>query len=398
MKPRLSVLLVFRSLAAAAPLAAMGCAPPYAYVPWPPRAAPALGDLHDRNASIRLFYQTDRRITGSPVPFLYYGIERSAPSRGVARVSIPDGHGRGRTELPIPFFPPNPALHVALTSVEPIIDSDRFYESMREHVRRSTARQVLLFVHGYAVTFEAAAQRTAQLAHDIDFDGVAMAYSWPAQGSLLSYIADATNAEWTEPHLLDVLYQLSARSGADRIHLIAHSMGVRILSRAVREFARRRDLHDGHAFDQIILAAGDIDAEIFTRDYLGDLASVARRVSIYVSDGDWAIAWARRLHRNKRLGEPAWVDDFEVPENVDLIDATAVDHGPVGHIYYGESPTVLDDFRGLIAGESPQQRGLIARHDRRGYVIPDPRGRATRLPESGYLGASMAGASRSLSD
>lgn len=37
-----------------------------------------------------------------------------------------------------------------------------------------------------------AVRRTAQIAHDTDFDGVAVAYSWPTQGWLLACLIDAT--------------------------------------------------------------------------------------------------------------------------------------------------------------------------------------------------------------
>jgi len=41
-----------------------------------------------------------------------------------------------------------------------------------------------------------------------------------------------------------------------------------------------------------------------------------------------------------------------------LIDATAVDTGLVGHVYYGSNPTSLEDLSGVLRGDAPEARGL----------------------------------------
>jgi len=43
---------------------------------------------------------------------------------------------------------------------------------------------------------------------------------------------------------------------------------------------------------------------------------------------------------------------------VDAIDATAVDKGVGGHVYYGSSPKFLEDRSGVLRGELPDARGL----------------------------------------
>ena len=47
----------------------------------------------------------------------------------------------------------------------------------------------MVFIHGFNVPFEDAIYRTAQLAHDLDFDGAPILYSWPSRGTMLGYVA-----------------------------------------------------------------------------------------------------------------------------------------------------------------------------------------------------------------
>jgi len=339
---------------------ASGCVHPYAYEPYPPRTAPALGVTNGDHAVIQLFYTTDRRPTGSDLPMLYYGADRTNElCHGRCDVSIPEYHGRGRLEAPAWFRSELPNRHVALLSISPPSDLEATVESLRRRVEQSPQREVFVFIHGYAALFGEAARRTAQIAHDIDFDGVAAVYSWPAQGWLLSYLVDAGNVEWTLPHLVEFLSVLVDRSGAERIHLMAHSMGCRVLVAGLREFWRGRPASSRPAFDQIILAAADLDIEIFERDYAATLVQASRRVTIYISAADWALGGSQRLHRYARLGQNGpTTPDAPWRDQIDVVDATAVDKGLVGHIYYGSSPDVLEDVAGVLEGRTPEQRGL----------------------------------------
>jgi esterase/lipase superfamily enzyme len=336
-----------------------GCAA-YPYEAYPPRVRPALGRLCEGYAEVGLFYATDRRETDRPEPALHFSGQRSREIKyGRCCVSVPAGHGRGRTERPALLTPARPTHHVLLTELGEPLSKAAFFEQLAQALTHSAQRNVFVFVHGYAVTFEAAAQRAAQLAHDVDLDGAAIIYSWPAQGGFLSYLVDGDNAEWAAHYLKQFLMELVQRTPDARIHLMAHSLGCRVLTWALKSFvADQRTLHEP-AFDQVILAAGDMDAEIFERDYAPYIVQATRRLTIYVSSADWALGGSQKLHGYMRLGQlgsaesqPAW------PGKVDVVDATAHDKGPVGHVYYAESPTILSDVAGVLAGLTPAERGL----------------------------------------
>ena len=340
-------------------VALAGCVP-YPFTAYPPRVSPALGEMQDGYAAVRLLYATDRRPTGATAPGLAYGVDRNREvSYGRCDVSIPKGHGRGRLESPVLGLSPNPEEHVAILGVPPAIEGDAFVQTLREQVQKSPRREVFVFVHGYYTSFSDSVRLTAQIAHDADFDGVAIAYSWPSEAWLVGYLIDGVNAEWTVPHLTEFLRLLTSESGAEHIHIMAHSMGTRALVTAIRELARDRPADAPPLFDRVVLCAADIDVEIFERDYAPHVAASAQCVTIYVSTADWALGGSQRAHKYGRLGltgptesDAAWIG------KVDVIDATAVDKGVVGHVYYSRSPTVLKDLAGVLRGETPEQRGL----------------------------------------
>lgn len=253
-------------------LAACGCAA-YPYVEFRPRAEPPLGEMRDQHAVVRVLFATDRRPTGR-LGGQAFGSERSDTLyRGWLDVSIPAAHGRGRLEAPAPLRRPSPDLDVLVTQTWITQRPEPFFQELRERVAQSPRREVLVFVHGFAVTFEDAARRTAQIAHDIRFRGVPIAYSWPSRGAVRSYFVDPANAEWSSHYLTLFLDELVRESGAERIHLMAHSMGTRVLARAVKDYLALRTLQRIQSGDE--LAAGAARGRAEAGDPAGS-ASAAR--------------------------------------------------------------------------------------------------------------------------
>ena len=52
-------------------------------------------------------------------------------------------------------------------------------------------------------------------------------YSWPSQGTLQGYPADEASIDASQGVITELLIDVAQRSGASRVHLIAHSMGNR---------------------------------------------------------------------------------------------------------------------------------------------------------------------------
>jgi esterase/lipase superfamily enzyme len=109
---------------------------------------------------------------------------------------------------------------------------------------------------------------------------------------------------------------------------------------------------------QIILAAPDIDVELFKR-LAESFRSKANRVTLYASSKDRALSMSRRIHDRPRAGETG--AGIVVMPGIDTIDVSAVDTELDGHSYYGDNRSVISDiFQLLRHGFPPGERfGLV---------------------------------------
>jgi esterase/lipase superfamily enzyme len=327
----------------------------------------------DKNyATMRVFYATDRAaapdFADTPVAGRY-GAARGKLEYGTAEVSIPREHQPGLLESPSILrleFREDPSRHVVLMSV-PRRSRELFFKEMSERVARSEGRNAFLFVHGYNVAFSDAARRTAQMSYDLAFDGAAVFYSWPSQASLPGYTIDESNIEWSTPHIKDFLVDFAQKSDAENLYLIAHSMGNRGLTRALQSLMLERPDLRGR-FREIILAAPDVDAEVFRRDLAPALRQAGQRVTLYASSNDLALQASKKVHGYARAGDSG--DGLLVMPGVETIDATGVDQSALAHSYFVESKPVIRDILDLLRHSLPAGRreGLVGdQHPRGAY-------------------------------
>jgi esterase/lipase superfamily enzyme len=121
----------------------------------------ALGD--DAN-TVRLFYGTDRARQLSPRGVVGYSWRRANKlSYGVCWVTIPAGnlHATGKLEGPSWFkldFSYDPKRHVTLYEIAPL-DRELWLEQVNWLGKKLNTKQLLLFVHGYNVSFQDAATK-----------------------------------------------------------------------------------------------------------------------------------------------------------------------------------------------------------------------------------------------
>jgi esterase/lipase superfamily enzyme len=310
-----------------------------------------------------VFYGTDRFATGSKTPDTAFGRERSRAQSlhlGVCKVSVPRSHQPGMIEEPaLWLFRPDPSKHMVLLGRESL-SSRSFFKRMQDTLGKSRRKELLVFVHGFNVSFKDAVLRTAQMATDLRIDGVPVVYSWPSEASLLQYMVDSNNAEWTIQHLEPFLWDLSRKSGASSIYLVAHSMGNRPLTRALERIALQLKAASPARppFSQILLTAPDIDADVFA-DLAKNFYRAGDRVTLYASSRDVALNISNWVNKYPRAGDSG--EGMPVAPNVDIIDVSSIDSSlrGFGHSYYGDNCTVLSDiYRLLREGKPPKLRGL----------------------------------------
>lgn len=337
--------------------------------PPPPPRLPTVGDVSNPDFTvIGVFYATDRKPSGSREPSLFFTGQRSpqtALSYGICEVSIPRDHRIGELEEPSIWsldFRSDPKKHVLLVDIKEL-EEKKFYADLGETVKGSNRKEALVFIHGFRTSFEDAARRTAQIAYDLQFDGVPILYSWPSENRMLSYTVDEENANLSTGSLEAFLRRLAERSGAERIYLIAHSMGSRPLARALGGLAGTKDAETRKHFKEFILAAPDLDADEFRR-LAAKFKDVTGRTTLYTSTKDAALKLSQKAHRYPRAGQAG--EGLVIVPGVDTIDVSAVDTSLVGHAYYGENKSVITDLVRLIRlGASPKDRcGLVMRQSR----------------------------------
>jgi esterase/lipase superfamily enzyme len=288
-------------------------------------------------------------------PGRHYGNHRGKLELGFCEVSIPKEHEVGEVESPCILrleFSEDRVKHVVFEQATQQ-SADQFYAALRSSIASSKRNEAFVFVHGFNVTFEEAARRTAQVSYDLKFEGAPIFFSWPSQGGFLDYTVDETNVEWAVPDLKDFLLKVVQQSGAKSVNLIAHSMGNRALTNALRSLAS--DLRPSvPLFHELVLTAPDIDAEIFKRDIAPVMTQVAHHVTLYASSTDEALLASKTIHGSPRAGDTG--TELVVVPGMDTIDVSAVDTGLVGHSYYGSSDSVLADLYWIFATDSPPDK------------------------------------------
>ncbi len=307
-------------------------------------------------AEVRVYYATDRNDSGdAETADRFGGYRGSDVSYGSGIVSIPRDHRMGELERPsvVRFqFRENPQKHVVLLKIDDYA-ADEFFERVSAKASASDSSEAFVFVHGYNVSFDAAARRTAQMTYDLGFTGAPVFYSWPSRAALSGYGADETSITWATPHITQFLKDMANRTEARTIHLIGHSMGNRGLTAALTQLVDDGEFEVLSKFKEVILTAPDIDADIFKRDILPKISD-GRRVTLYASAKDRALLASKELHAFPRAGDAG--ESLVVFEGVDTVDATEVTSGFLGHSYFAENTSVISDIFGLIRERLPASR------------------------------------------
>jgi esterase/lipase superfamily enzyme len=322
---------------------------------------------------VRVFFGTDRKKTGETAPGEFFGAERGELSLGSVEVSIPHDHRMGELEGPSIWklqFSEDPSKHVVLLSVDVLTQQD-FIQSFSGSFQSSGLKQALLFVHGYNVRFEDACRRTAQIAYDLKFEGVPVAYSWPSEGKVAPYPVDETNVQWSVPDFEKFLTLILSETGAEVVHVIAHSMGNRALVEALHDFDVTKLPAGAAHLSEVIFAAPDIDAATFL-GMAKEFGRKATRFTLYASSKDRALKVSKRFHKYPRAGDSG--KDLVLLGSVDTIDATEVDTGLLGHSYIEDNASILTDVFQLLKGNPPKDRARLRPLERSGqpYWVFEP--------------------------
>jgi len=299
-------------------------------------------------AVVDVFFATDREENSSADGENRFSAERGELKYGIVQVSIPHDHRMGELEAPSFWkleFREDPEKHVVVLDIK-VLEKSPYFKSISEKIRNSKQKSAFIFVHGYNVTFENAARRTGQMTYDLGFDGAPVLYSWPSHGDTAKYTFDEENIKWAKTDIEKFLKEFCENSDAEKIYLIAHSMGNRGLVRAYISFVNNNPELKSR-FTEIILAAPDIDADTFKREIAPAMVQAGNPITLYASSRDIPLKASKKVHGgHPRAGDSG--EDLIVFPGIESIDATNVKTGFVGHSYYAEGQSVISDIFDIL--------------------------------------------------
>ncbi|RXM39644.1 hypothetical protein BOQ62_10765 [Chryseobacterium sp. CH21] len=218
-----------------------------------------------------------------------------------------------------------------------------FYELYKNMSSTKDRSDVLIFIHGYLYDFDDELKAILDL-KKIFIDNPAspvehiLFVSWPASGSMipLSYFDDKASSINSGASLMrmfyfytqflkDIFSNRDLKPCNQRIHIMAHSLGNRVLQSMLYSLKRENILR---VIDQVLLLNADVSYKVFedSEDSYNKLPLLANRISIYLNRQD-LILGASQFTKNiltPRLGKngPSDIDQFK--DIVSIIDCTFV--------------------------------------------------------------------------
>ena len=225
----------------------------------------------------------------SPIEGELYSGERSRePSAYAINVSIPPNHELGQVEWPKrEIADPETEFSVADLAPVPLDGVEEWFKAQNSDGR------LLVFVHGYNVSFPDAVFRLAQLTNDASITAAPVLFTWPSRGDLVGYYYDRESASFARDPMEFLLSEAAKNENVTEITILAHSMGSWIVMETLRQMAIREGRVPDKVTD-VILAAPDLDIDVFEQQFL-TLGEERPHFTFLVSSDDRALGISRML-------------------------------------------------------------------------------------------------------
>jgi len=260
--------------------------------------------------------------------------------------------------------------------------SRRIFSELYNEMKGDSGGDLLFFVHGFHTDFTGALQSICRLEERyVDANSPIkhiVAFTWPAMHRILRYRNDARDAELSGytlarcyRMLIDFFRALFVRDHdsppldpcGKNIHLLAHSMGNRVIENMLIELNRQKGDNITALFKEVILAASDVDWQIFEdpRAFYS-LVNICQRVTVYYNTRDLALVVSETTKNAfNRLGKFGFRDRNKIPSHVYSVDCSKVRDQDglqselVQHWYYKESATVVNDIIEVLKGRNVEE-------------------------------------------
>ncbi len=258
--------------------------------------------------------------------------------------------------------------------------SHRFFSELFELMSGEDGGDVLVFVHGFNTDLEGAGKNIETLHEQYVKNNYSpvkhiVIFTWPGMAPLvpLHYREDGKDADRSGDELLRAVRMLlqffreffypgdteNPPQPCDRkIHLMAHSMGNRVL-RSMMKHLKEEDIEMDSLFGEMLLMAANIeDYDLQPARKMENIGEIAERVHIYYNTSDNVLDMAKYTKRFKnQLGRYGAKKLGALDSNIHEVDVTRIrdqenwQSRALDHWYYYQSDSVVKDVIAVLRGE-----------------------------------------------
>lgn len=266
-----------------------------------------------------------------------------------------------------------------------------FIAAIDAQLARTGNPSVVLYVHGYRVTFDEVAVQMGSFAHYLG-QGATVTFQWPTGTMFWNYVTDCPRARQWIPDIARTI-ALLGRTQARQVNVLAYSCGSPLLASALAQLRARDPALDHAALQQryrlgnVIFAASDVDLKTFAREHVGPALDLGKQVIVYFSRADRALGFSSLIAGASRLGSPDLKDLKELSldqiramaENprfqaIDVTDVRGAHEmgGMKGHGYWYANEVISTDVTlSLRYPIPPEQRCLRSKNGTRVWRMPE---------------------------
>jgi esterase/lipase superfamily enzyme len=281
-----------------------------------------------------------RSVSGTNV----YGNERARQTNFASfDISLPADHAAGSIEWPRGRPDATTSFAVIRQSVLRNSEFERAAAAGR-HARAT------IFVHGYNYNYQEALFRLAQMTADANQDRLPVLFAWPSVASARGYLADREGATFSRDNLAELIVDLGNRRSRGEVTVFAHSMGAWLTMEALRQLSLQGRT-DALSKLNVVLAAPDIDADVFDTQARMIKGKLARPLTVLVSKDDRALRASSLLSTGQpKIGaldvESRGSQEIAGKNDVMFIDISSVSPtGAMKHDRYIDLTTLIPQLR-----------------------------------------------------
>lgn len=303
---------------------------------------------------ISVFFATNREQTSDNK---YFSSKNAYTiTTGKLNISIPVlAHRPGKVEtnsiLGFRFFKEDPRKHFIIHEMEKL-NNEKLIDSIN---KSEGSNKLIIFVHGFNVSFKDAAFKAAQIKYDLEIKHPMLLLSWPSYGSVKMYTHDVRATVSSAGILRNFITNLDSSSlDCEEIIFIAHSMGTFCLSQIIKGVSK-----NFKKLSRVVLAAADLPRIDFENDFATEYLNAFDGVALYVHSNDWALGISKKINSYELVGDSS--NNVFTYNGIDTIETSNVSHDffSLNHSYIFENGNLLEDMKKfLVSAIKPKNRGL----------------------------------------